>query len=165
MEPTICMERLPPMLRSVADGRCGPVSESRCVADHSTVSSAGPLGARGASRGFTKLILQMLSVQRGLRGSVEDSVILGPPPWCCCAGAIQPVFDAATLHSGRSCEPTSAGTLDQNLHHGQQSDSAAACANARGLLLSVGVKRYGRTVTEIVQARLRLGEGRAEAWA
>ena len=147
-----------------SDGRwgvAGPFAVENALAGPIDRNRLPVRSARGSIAWDDETLTFNVERAEGLRGSAEGSVT-----WSAARGVVAQArfsgIDAATLHGGSVASDLS-GTLDYSLHDGEQRFSGSA-RNARGLPLSADFEASLRqNVIEIAQARLRLGEGRAEA--
>ena len=147
-----------------SDGRwgvAGPFAVENALAGPIDRNRLPVRSARGSIAWDDETLTFNVERAEGLRGSAEGSVT-----WSAARGVVAQArfsgIDAATLHSGSVASDLS-GTLDYSLHDGEQRFSGSA-RNARGLPLSADFEASLRqNVIEIAQARLRLGDGRAEA--
>jgi len=136
---------------SVENGLAGPIDRNRMPVR----------SARGSIAWDDETLTVNVERAEGLRGYAEGSLT-----WSAARGVVAQArfsgIDAATLHT-RAVASDLSGTLDYALHEGEQRFSGSA-RNARGLPLSADFEAALRQhVIEIAYARLRLGDGRAEA--
>ena len=173
LDPSLWLESVPAMQLTVrttlaptsrSDGRwgvAGPFAVDNGLAGPIDRNRLPVRSARGGIAWDDETLAVNVERAEGLRGSVEGSLT-----WSAARGVVAQArfsgIDAATLHS-RGVASDLSGTLDYAAHDGEQRFSGSA-RNARGLPLSADFEAALRqNVIEIAYARLRLGDGRAEA--